>query len=146
MKQLQSYTVKKVIYNNKLCNEKGYTIRLHNCIVIIRQLRRVHYLQTGAHSNITLGCKHPMRLVVAELSLVAPNQRRTETGVGTQSPPRTDYPGPPQEDFGFPRLGWSVLQSRSQNREGLPSPPLERLVAVIYTRVGGPRGPSASCV
>ena len=75
-----------------------------------------------------------MRLVAAELSLVAPNQRRTETGVGTQSPPRTNYPGPTREGFGFPRLGWSVPLSQSPNREGLPSPLLERLVATNRIR------------
>ena len=97
------------------------------------------YLQTEDRSSITPRCRHLMRLVAADFSLVAPNQRRTETGIGTQCPPRTDCPGPTREGFEFPRLGWSVPLSLSQNREGLPSPPLERSVAVIYTRVGGPR-------
>ena len=109
--------------------------RLHNRIVIIRQLKKVHYLHTKVYSSIMLGCKHLARSVAAESSSVAPNQRRTETGVGTRGPPRTDCPGPTREGFGFPRLGWSVLQSLSQNREGLPSPPLERLVAVITMRL-----------
>ena len=149
----------KLFTTTKLCNEKklhtttelyiltSYAMkRLHNRIVIIRQMKKVHYLHTKVYSSLMLGCKHLALSVAAESSSVAPNQRRTETGAGTQSPPRTDYPGPTREDFGFPRLGWSVPLSQSPNREGLPSPPLERLVAVIYTRVGGPRGPSASCV
>ena len=80
-----------------------------------------------------------------EFLSAAPNQRRTETGAGTQSPPRTGCPGPTQGGTKFPRLGWSVRRSQSQSREGLPSPHLERLVVAFCTRADGPHEPSVLC-
>ena len=46
-----------------------------------------------------------MQSVGAACGLVAPNQRRTETGTGTQSPPRTGCPGPTQGGVEFLVLG-----------------------------------------
>ena len=84
-----------------------------------------------------------MQLVGAACGLVAPNQRRTETGTGTQSPPRTGCPGPTQGGVEFPRLGRSVRLSLSQCREGLPSPHLARLVVAFGRELDGPHEPSA---
>jgi len=86
-----------------------------------------------------------MRSAVDEFVLVAPNQRRTEIGIGTQCPLRTDCPGPTQGWAEFPRLGCPVHPLLFQNREGLPSPLLERLAVVFCTRADGPHERSVLC-
>ena len=99
-----------------------------------------------SHSlRIILEYRRPTPSVVDECESVAPNQRRTETGAGTQSPPRTDCPGLTQGGAEFPRLGWSVHWSLSQSREGLPSPHMERLAVVFCTRADDPHEPSVLC-
>jgi len=89
-----------------------------------------------------LECRRLTQSVGDACGSVAPNQRRTETGIGTLSPPRTGCPGPTQGGAEFPRLGWSVHLSLSRSQEGLPSPHLEQLAVVFGTRSDGPREPS----
>jgi len=123
---------------------KSYTMKkLYNCIVIIRQIKRYSiYKQLTYFKRVIQEYMRLTLLVGDACGWVAPNQRRTGTGTGTQGPPRTGCPGPTQGGVEFPRLGWSFRLSLSQSREGLPSPHLARLVVVSDTRADGPHEPS----
>jgi len=58
------------LHSNHMANEKGSI-----------------FTNNGYSASIILVCTRPTRLDVDEFVPVAPNQRRTETGIGTQCPP-----------------------------------------------------------
>ena len=138
---VRSYTV-------KVTQWESYTVKkLYNYIVIIRQMKRYSiYKQRCQSARVIRECTRPVQSDGDACGLVAPSQRRTETGTGTQGPPRTGCPGPTQGGVEFPRLGRSVHLSQSRSREGLPSPHLARLVVVFGMESDGPHGLSVSHV